>query len=765
MAQLLANLLFEPKGKHDPTQTYTIKDTVMSADGSRVYFALQDVPVGVDLTDTTYWKLQIDLSVTKAEAEAAIAAANAAAETANAAAANVREDVDRLSEEIENKIGDIATTIDLNQLEEVSGSVQSNGTWIINNETHGYKSVLIAENIRPRINITASSNKNAYVSFLDGKPTPIDGNAVNFCEGETSRHLITVGETITFDVPDACKCIAIASVINAQNYMPESVIAFTDPVLELKKESSKLEKNIDEINKIVARELTFVPNGYIKTGVDIGATVDLTPIDTINMAYAVYDCNGVEYITVTGRGGESGRLWAFVDADNKLISVANESITLKNAIIEVPANAEKMIVCAVQVEGVYTLFSGISPMAIAGSINYTTSASENSNLCLCAVNTDISASKIPYARGYLFHKLMDDDGSLYYGESFEKIVKIASLPIKPSDFMIAYSPSGKIIFTKRNTRGAVYVYDVQTKVLTELFGSAVTKPAGWLYNSGVEFTKDASGNEICLFAEYSNSPSTSGMSEYHVWRGVYPYTSENDWSIVFTQNYGGNAATDITHFHQIRRDPWTEILYLTSGDDSALSKWWYSSDYGLSWTLLTDGVSSGFEEHICRCINFVFTKNWIYFATDKGTNHCLNKIARNADTGRIDVATREKVCDLPEGSATNSICYVDSPKGIFMYDRVDIGFDAYYGSGVDVKFWSIEDEKLYQVMHLDLTSATWGGHRGKCYLNYTNSVQPYPAMGFSVDTPCIFDIVSDDVSMIGTVYYDVFGRMMRTLKN
>lgn len=99
MAQLLTNLLFEPKGKHDPKVAYNIKDTVMSADGSQVYFALKAVPIGIQLNNTEYWKLQIDLSVTKAEAEAATAAANAAAETANTAAANVKEDVDRLSEE------------------------------------------------------------------------------------------------------------------------------------------------------------------------------------------------------------------------------------------------------------------------------------------------------------------------------------------------------------------------------------------------------------------------------------------------------------------------------------------------------------------------------------------------------------------------------------------------------------------------------------------------------------------------------------------
>lgn len=71
--KLLTNLLFEPKGKHDPALTYSIKDTVMSADGSRVYFALQDVPAGIALSDEEYWKLQIDLSASKTSMDNAIA--------------------------------------------------------------------------------------------------------------------------------------------------------------------------------------------------------------------------------------------------------------------------------------------------------------------------------------------------------------------------------------------------------------------------------------------------------------------------------------------------------------------------------------------------------------------------------------------------------------------------------------------------------------------------------------------------------------------
>lgn len=71
--KLLTNLIFEPKGKHDPALAYNIKDTVMSADGSKVYFALQDVPENTPLTDEDFWKLQIDLSGSKSAMDEALA--------------------------------------------------------------------------------------------------------------------------------------------------------------------------------------------------------------------------------------------------------------------------------------------------------------------------------------------------------------------------------------------------------------------------------------------------------------------------------------------------------------------------------------------------------------------------------------------------------------------------------------------------------------------------------------------------------------------
>ena len=71
--RLLTNLLFEPKGMHNQNVAYNIKDTVMSGDGSRVYFAIQDVPAGIPLNDSNYWKLQIDLSGSKSAMDQALA--------------------------------------------------------------------------------------------------------------------------------------------------------------------------------------------------------------------------------------------------------------------------------------------------------------------------------------------------------------------------------------------------------------------------------------------------------------------------------------------------------------------------------------------------------------------------------------------------------------------------------------------------------------------------------------------------------------------
>lgn len=387
-------------------------------------------------------------------------------------------------------------------------------------------------------------------------------------------------------------------------------------------------------------------------------------------------------------------------------------------------------------------------------------ASKNS-LCLCSTKQQLVDNKVPFYDGFLFHKLPTDDKSLWYGTTLENAVQIGTVNFTPKNCLLAMSPTdGRVIAAVRGDRGDIHVWDGTTDHTV----AAVTsdgnnrKAMGWLYNSGVDFIKDGNNVERCIFAEYDGSVQDKGG--FYVWVGTYPYTSASDWKTTLhkpMQYYGTIQDGTITHFHQIRRDPWTNILYLTSGDQPGQLVWWYSTDYGDTWTELTNNKTNGWEEHVCRLINFCFTDEWIYWATDHGTNHCLNRIKRNAQTGVIDPSTREKLCDLPFAQACNSICLCESPKGIFMYERIDTGteYEEYYGGTVKMLFWSIPEGRLYTVAELGLTNNSWGGSRGKCYLNYTNGQQPRPAMGFSDDSRCVFDLVGADNSNIGTIFYEL----------
>lgn len=388
-------------------------------------------------------------------------------------------------------------------------------------------------------------------------------------------------------------------------------------------------------------------------------------------------------------------------------------------------------------------------------LNYRGSADRN--LCLCALKTDILTNKIPFHSGYLFHKYGSiDDGTLFYGDDLEHINRIGQVNFKPSDYVLAMSPSdGRVIAVKRDQRTGILVWDGEKTI--SVLSSASVKPQGWLYNSGVDFIKDGNGLEHCVFAEYNGN----GGDGFYVWHGTYPYTSDSDWEHVMYVPFSiQSSATDaITHFHQIRRDPWTNILYLTSGDRDWQLKWWYSTDFGSTWTLLTDNATNGWEAGTGRCINFVFTEDYIYWATDSQGSHTLNRIERGSN-GVIDPTTRYKICDLPNGQASNSICYMDTPKGLFMYDRIGES-GALGGQGFDVQWYDLRNNELKTIMHIYLTTNSWGGHRGKCYINYTSGAQPYPAMGFAGNTPCAFDVAYPDASKIGTVYYDVAAELMK----
>lgn len=85
-------------------------------------------------------------------------------------------------------------------------------------------------------------------------------------------------------------------------------------------------KNELQENGIIVPEYVnltgWVTRAYINTNKSVGTVVDLTPVESNNYAYIITPVKTGELYKVSGSGGVNARLWAFVDADYKLVSKA-----------------------------------------------------------------------------------------------------------------------------------------------------------------------------------------------------------------------------------------------------------------------------------------------------------------------------------------------------------------------------------------------------------------------------------------------------------
>lgn len=91
--------------------------------------------------------------------------------------------------------------------------------------------------------------------------------------------------------------------------------------------------------------ITFTQDYYIKTNVAIGSVVDLTPVYNNAFEYSIKSVSPFEHVHINGWGWTNGRLWAFIDSDNKLISVSSANLNATNGIIvKAPENASKIII-------------------------------------------------------------------------------------------------------------------------------------------------------------------------------------------------------------------------------------------------------------------------------------------------------------------------------------------------------------------------------------------------------------------------------------
>lgn len=101
---------------------------------------------------------------------------------------------------------------------------------------------------------------------------------------------------------------------------------------------------------------------YINTK---GKTVDISsPISLINWEYHVIECAEGDKFTITGLGGNTARLWCFIDVNGNVISVAPPNSHVKDMLITAPHNTDKLVVNFNNETGEYNrLFVGESGIA------------------------------------------------------------------------------------------------------------------------------------------------------------------------------------------------------------------------------------------------------------------------------------------------------------------------------------------------------------------------------------------------------------------
>lgn len=84
--------------------------------------------------------------------------------------------------------------------------------------------------------------------------------------------------------------------------------------------------------------------GYLITNVGIGNTISGDESDIIGYAYKVMDCSEGDEFIITGTTlDDECRLWAFVDENNILLSVANSKLSATRLRIKAPSGAKKIV--------------------------------------------------------------------------------------------------------------------------------------------------------------------------------------------------------------------------------------------------------------------------------------------------------------------------------------------------------------------------------------------------------------------------------------
>lgn len=89
---------------------------------------------------------------------------------------------------------------------------------------------------------------------------------------------------------------------------------------------------------------SFIEGYYINTGVGVGNVVDInTPIRNVSYRYQIVNCQEGDIFIVSGTGGSSPRLYAFLTETYEVIEVASGNLSGRNIRLVAPAEVAYVV--------------------------------------------------------------------------------------------------------------------------------------------------------------------------------------------------------------------------------------------------------------------------------------------------------------------------------------------------------------------------------------------------------------------------------------
>lgn len=249
----------------------------------------------------------------------------------------------------------------------------------------------------------------------------------------------------------------------------------------------------------------------------------------------------------------------------------------------------------------------------------------------------------------------------------------------PHSFSMSFDNAGNVIALRRtenqnyntwsdSVRISPYIfvkdndYAMQRIDFSPLIAADPSKiaPCGWAMDCGWLILDDA-----IILTEYTRP----AVKTANTWRITFPITDPNNWTRVqsFTIGQSVNSRVAMKHLHSADLDPYTGVIYTSSGDYDIGAAIYASTDNGYTFETILSG-----DESKSRVLGFTFMPDWIWWATDShGDKHKLYRVAR-LPNGVMDVDNIETVLTFPSTSdATHATIYMKAINCLVFLTRAD----------------------------------------------------------------------------------------------